>query len=136
MVFHIGQWGAKTCEWCSPLPNGDDMSESARKRCANRSKSTPAAKRSRSEGGEMRGEEEIRHSGARFRSKKVVTKTVTKIVMKIVTRFPILENWKKLAVYTCHRIKIESRYNFSYNFRYKSFLRNRAPVLPWLSMLS
>ena len=60
MVFHIGQWGAKTCEWCSPLPNGDDMSESARKRCANRSKSTPAAKRSRSEGerlGERRGEE-------------------------------------------------------------------------------
>ena len=44
--------------------------------------------------------------------------------MKIVTRFPILENWKNLVVYTCHRIKIQSRYNF----RYKSFLRNRAPV--------
>ena len=46
-----------------------------------------------------------------------------KIVMKIAMRFPILDNWKNLVVYTCHRIKIGSRYNFRYNFS----LRNRAP---------
>ena len=60
MVFHIGQRGQKHVNGVPRLPNGDDMSESARKRCANRSKSTPAAKRSRSEGErlrERRGEE-------------------------------------------------------------------------------
>ena len=69
----------------------------------------------------------LANTGARFRSKKVVTKTVTKIVMKIVTRFPILSNWKKLVVYTCHRIKIGSRYNFRYNFRHNFFTSESGP---------
>ena len=48
---------------------------------------------------------------------------------KIVSRFPMLENWENLVVCTCHRIKNESHYNCHYNFRYKNFLRNRAPEL-------
>ena len=36
-------------------------------------------------------------TGARFRSKKVVTKTVMKIVMKIVMRFPIQRSAKRYA---------------------------------------
>ena len=51
--------------------------------------------------------------------------------MKIVTRFPILGNWKNLVVYTCHRIKIGSRYNFRYNFcysfRYNFFTSESGP---------